>query len=91
MNMKKKKVDNSKNKNDEKLKNKEKKEKIKIFITELIRNYIKLKNYNVYQTLINLETSIQESEKKSSIDDLFKYNLEIYFVHFTYSNINFII
>ena len=68
------KVNNSDNNNDEKSK---KKKQIKMFITELIRNYINLKNYNVYQTLINLETSIQESERKSSIDDLFKYNLEI--------------
>ena len=68
-------VNNSDNNNNDEKSKREK--QIKMFITELIRNYIKLKNYNVYQTLINLETSIQESEKKSSIDDLFKYNLEI--------------
>ena len=65
------------NSNDESEEISKKKEKIKIFITELIENYIKLKNYHVYQSLINLETSIKESEKKSSKDGLFIYNIEI--------------
>ena len=65
---------NSKDKSEEIL---NKKEKIKIFITELIENYINFKNHNVYQSLINLETSIKGLEKKSSKDNLFIYNIEI--------------
>ena len=67
-------ISEDKNKIKEKI---EKKEKIKAFITELIQNYINFKNYNIYQTLINLEVSIKELAHKSSEDNLFIYNIQI--------------
>lgn len=66
--------DNSKNKNKDEL---SKKLEIKMFINKLIENYIIFRNYNIYQTLINLESSIIESKNKTSKDDLFLYYLTI--------------
>lgn len=59
----------------------EKKIKIKKFITKLIHNYIFYRNYNVYQSLINLKESIKTfkilTKKNSDIDNLFTYYIDI--------------
>ena len=71
--------DDKDDKDDKNDKNDEPNEKIKIkkFISKLIVNYIKFRNYNIYQTLINLESSIIESKNKASKDNLFLYYLTI--------------